>query len=86
MNRETMLGTPTPRRPVAVPVERRAAPATGGGSIASGIGTGVILTWFWNAYAVTRWGQPEMPGEVAAVIAGAVIAGAEAYVKRRRAA
>jgi hypothetical protein len=81
ITREAMLGTPTPRRPITV----RAEPATGGGSIASGIGTGVILTWFWNAYAVTRWGQPEMPGEVAAVIAGAVIAGAEAYVKRRRA-
>lgn len=34
----------------------------------SGAGIGLVFVWIWQSYFVTRWGQPEMPAEVAGVV------------------
>lgn len=33
-----------------------------------GAGIGILLVWAWQSYAVAKFGQPDMPPEVAGVI------------------
>lgn len=43
---------------------------------ASGVGSGAITIWVWNSILVPRTGLPEIPAEIAALIAPLLVAAA----------
>ena len=55
----------------------------GTGSLTGGLGGGQVLGWLWQGWLVPA-GAPDMPGEIAAILAGGMVAAVMGWSRVRR--